>query len=390
MWYFITGYVKINVKGLSIESFLNSLARYGIRIADLKRLSRTKARLVLSRSDYIKAQRLIKSGSIECEVFARRGIPYIVKTLLSRPALAAGIMLMLALVYLSGDFVASVRFIGDFDAATLKSLQNTVENLGIYRGAYMRGWDFDEKEELILRAVPNLIFVSMSRAGMDVTIEAIQASIGPEPEFRYEPCNIVSDKDCKLYKISVLSGTPVVREGDVVSRGDLLVSGVVEVANRSPLTVRAIADIRASVWYSFVETGKTYDIVKNPTGRSRDVHTLVFGGKTLFQGKFPDYGHYDESKRTVELLPGIMPMYLDISHLSEYHASVIQADILERRQYLCDKALQGVLALVPEDAEIVDQWVNIDMNGDDIIVEAFIEVIEDVGVQVPMYNEGVN
>ena len=41
-------------------------------------------------------------------------------------------------------------------------------------------------------------------------------------------CNVVADRDCVIREINVTSGVAVVKPGDVVKRGDVLISGTVE------------------------------------------------------------------------------------------------------------------------------------------------------------------
>ena len=42
-----------------------------------------------------------------------------------------------------------------------------------------------------------------------------------------EPCNIIASQDCTITEIVTASGTPVVKAGDDVKKGDILISGAV-------------------------------------------------------------------------------------------------------------------------------------------------------------------
>jgi hypothetical protein len=59
------------------------------------------------------------------------------------------------------------------------------------------------------------------------------------------PANIVADRDCVIEEITVVKGTPVVKVGDTVRRGDLLISGIIETENGTEY-VRAEGTVRGT------------------------------------------------------------------------------------------------------------------------------------------------
>ena len=73
------------------------------------------------------------------------------------------------------------------------------------------------------------------------------------------PSHMVATKDVVIKEIITRTGTPMVKPGDVVKKGDIMVSGILEVKDdfdgileRKP--VIASADIVASSYYDYYDS----------------------------------------------------------------------------------------------------------------------------------------
>lgn len=86
--------------------------------------------------------------------------------------------------------------------------------------------------------------------GTNARVEIVEASKKPdiiEPE---DYCNIVSDKDALIVKITAKNGTQVAQVGDVVKKDSILIGGWIEGKYTGTRYVHSEGEILAKVWYS--------------------------------------------------------------------------------------------------------------------------------------------
>ncbi len=139
-------------------------------------------------------------------------------------ALALGIAFNL---FLSG-IVWDVRVRGN---ETLDS-DVVVEGLldaGFGVGSLWSRLDAEYVETALLSSLSDVAWVQINRRGTVAYVEIRErANVPPPAPPAYKCSNIVADRDCVIEEITVESGRALVKPGDVVRRGDILISGIME------------------------------------------------------------------------------------------------------------------------------------------------------------------
>ena len=92
-------------------------------------------------------------------------------------------------------------------------------------------------------------WVGIKMKGTNVRVEIIKADEIPNIVKENEYCNIVATKDSMVEKISAQNGTPIVKEGDVVKKGSILISGTMDGKYTGTQNVHAIGCVIGKVWY---------------------------------------------------------------------------------------------------------------------------------------------
>jgi similar to stage IV sporulation protein len=105
-------------------------------------------------------------------------------------------------------------------------LISSLEECGLEIGAMWQGIDFGDVENSILNKLPQIAWINVNRVGTVAFVSIIEAdSQAPDTE-KYKYSNIVASEDCIVESISVTTGTPMVKIGDAVTKGDLLILGM--------------------------------------------------------------------------------------------------------------------------------------------------------------------
>lgn len=196
---------------------------------------------------------------------------------------------------------------------------------------------------------------------------------------------LLQKKNGIITKISAQNGTAVVKEGDIVKKGDILVNGYLEGKYTGIRYVHAIADIEAKVWYSKKE--KFYFKQQKPreTGETEEKYGLIINNfkinfyKTL--SKFENYDTINESKR----LKLFSNFYLPIEIIKTTNKEYVIEDVTYTEQELIEIAKQKMeeelISKIQNKENIINEQVNTYPKDEYIEIEIIYEVLETIGVE---------
>src|SRR5699024_8221798 len=100
-----------------------------------------------------------------------------------------------------------------------------------------------------------------------------EAVLPEEMQGSFQP--IVSDYDGMITHINLIQGTPNVKVGDIVQKGDVLVYPYVADGEGQVMPVLPRAEIKADVWLSENEVFYEYQIKQERTGRKIECGTIT-------------------------------------------------------------------------------------------------------------------
>lgn len=86
--------------------------------------------------------------------------------------------------------------------------------------------------------------------GTNIIVTIVEAEEKPKIINKDEYCNIVANKKGMVTKITANSGTAIVKVGDIVEKGDILIGGYMEGKYTGTRYVHAKGKVEARVWYT--------------------------------------------------------------------------------------------------------------------------------------------
>ena len=391
---FLRGSVLFTVTGAFPERFLNLCAQAGVGFWDLEWLDPHTLRLRVSRRDARRVGPLAEK--VLCEARARRhlGFPYFLAGFRKRYALLLGLALSLAAVCLLSRFVLTIEVSGNETVSTAAILTE-LSRQGVRVGAYGPGLDVRRISQESLLRLDGLAWMSINLHG--TRAEVLVREKLPEPEVRDEstPANVVAQADGVILDLEVLDGQAAFREGEAVLRGEVVISGTMDLREPEYSAVDAgqrLVHARGNVWARTYRT-LTAQIpleaqVKRYTGEKEIQWSLLALGRTVnFFGKGGVFSEgYDKIVETHPLtLPGgrVMPLAL---RRTEYRAYVTEPAALNAgaaRSMLEERLLERLDALIGEDGEVLDTVFTVREEDGMLAVTLRAECREQIGREVP-------
>ena len=217
--YYLFGYREITVEQECMAMAATILLRLGIS-SKIKR----DGSLTLFEADYVKFAKL--ATCISFSVSEKLGIISDTRGLLKRAGTLSGIILGIIMFCFLSGMVFDVRVNAEDCEIDEQALLKTLDESGISVGKMWRRIDIDKAENALLSSSMQVGWVSIYRQGNVAYVKVMEKEGGGGALPPKEYGNIVALADGVIEEITVTRGVAKVSPGDVVKKGDLLISGI--------------------------------------------------------------------------------------------------------------------------------------------------------------------
>ena len=272
----LQGYVRFRVIGSAAERFLNEAAQQGIALRNIIRTGTELSACVPCRA-YCTLHRTARDCGVRLRVQRRYGLPFLLQKMRNRPGLTAGIVLFFALqMYMTG-FVWQVEVHGTEQLHPQQVLQ-IAQTVGVKIGVRHEAIDTDEVRRTLLQQLPQLSWVGVNRLGARVDIEVRERSMSPDMVPVDEPCNLKARIGGVIWRVQAEDGFSVVRAGDAVRAGDLLVEGLRQDANGGTILHHARGQVLAVTAHTYTCTQPLCSTIQQDTNDVTERRRLLLFG----------------------------------------------------------------------------------------------------------------
>ncbi len=217
--FLIFGYRKIRVEEKYLKDFLNELLKVGIS------LKAENGEFLVSERDFRRINKIL-SGKIEYSASEARGIFGILKRYKTRYGIIAAVFLSLFLCIFSSSRVWDIRIQGSLSGREGEILKE-LSSFGVAPGAPFSKIDKALVEAEMLSASENVSWININQRGVVLYVEVIDKIDHEENAQKSGFANVVAECDAVIEEITVKSGVAVVKAGQTVKKGEILISGVI-------------------------------------------------------------------------------------------------------------------------------------------------------------------
>lgn len=216
--------------GYSPERFLNLCRNKNISIWGLQAVG-NGYEMYMKVSGFRKLKPILKKTRTHIRILERRGLPFFFYKYRKRKLFFGCCLLCVGLLLSFTQFLWEIDIHGNF-SITDEVLEEYLESQEIYTGMKRNNIDCHKIAKEIRKSFPEIMWVSASLEGNKLRIEIKEKADTIEESIEESSsCDIVAEKSGKIVKMITRSGTPLVKVGDMVQEGDVLVSGVVDILN---------------------------------------------------------------------------------------------------------------------------------------------------------------
>ena len=294
----LCGSVVVEVRGFSVERFINLAANQNLFLRDVVRMEDGAARMRVSIKGFKQLRGCARKTRCKVRIAQKNGLPFWLFRHRKRKLWGIGAVLFACALYVLTSFVwlVDIEGIERLDESALRAF---MAEAGLEAGVSRSKVQPREIEQAMLAHFGGIAFLHIQLTGTRAVV-SLSETIPPTAAVSDgTPCDLIAKKDGLILSIATSQGTPMVKSGDVVRAGDILVAGTLAIGEEGaePLYsyVAAEADVQAKLYYELEFDVPLAYAEKSFTGKQKTVYSILVLD-TLYRPYNPDipYANYEK------------------------------------------------------------------------------------------------
>ncbi|WP_352419853.1 sporulation protein YqfD [Proteiniborus sp.] len=385
IWNYFRGYVIIKIEGLTLEKFINLAISKNIILWDIVRIDYTTLKAKVSVVGFKELRDVVQKVGCRVYIVEKKGYPFFLNKFKYRKMLAIGSVLSIVLVIFLTSFIWNIDIVGNVRIGD-DEISNVLSSINIKEGIRKSTARNQDISNTLLLKIQDLSYANVEIRGTKMIVEVKERDL-VQIELREDtPCNIVASKKAVIEKVIVKNGKAVVRKGDVVEEGQILISGTLKDERlESPLFVHSEGNVFAKTRYNEIIEEPIVKSIDEETGRIFTTREIVIGDKRiqLMNGEIPFKNYVEENKvKKIGNLGIIKLPLLTVNHMyKEVEKTKIKQDIDSLKKSSSVKGTQQLMKKIPKESKIISKDIRFSIEDNILITEIVLEVNEDIGVK---------
>ena len=244
----ILGYVRVEVEGYYIERFINICHNKKVLIWNLKKEKGIKLFLNIGIKDFKSLKPISRRTNCKIKIKRKNGIPFILHKYEKRKIFAIFLIIIAIFIYTSSKYVWNIE-IKVKDNLQIEKIEEDLANLGLKKGMLKSKIETDKIINQIRLKRNDISWMGVELRGTNAIVKIVKANEKPDLIDVKDYCNIVASKSGTITRIIAQNGTAIVKVGDQVNKGDILIAGYMEGKYTDKRYVHSLGEVQAKVIY---------------------------------------------------------------------------------------------------------------------------------------------
>ncbi|HWJ03201.1 MAG TPA: sporulation protein YqfD [Verrucomicrobiae bacterium] len=371
----LTGVLTVVGDGGHLEGFINGIREKGIVLWEVRRVQPTVIRFKIQPEFYNLLRPIVRATGVKVRIIKRSGLPFFWRRLKKRKGIMAGVACCGLILYALSSYVWFIDVKGNAKVNTLQILK-AADEAGLKRGMWRKQVNTGKAAREIKEKVPQAAWVGVSVQGTRVLVEIVEKV--EKPPAKPGKGALLAAKTGLISDVMVIKGTPQVKEGQTVKKGQVLIG-----ADSFPA---AQGFVRARVWYTGVGIAKVVEEGVEPTDNTSTSLRIKIGTKVIIlTGKKSPFALFKEEVK-VNSLPQWRNMTIPVEvitvtyqEMQSYKHTITREEALKLAE---ERARADLKSKLPPDVKILKEKTTLEpvKDSNTIRVHIDVETLEEIAV----------
>ena len=380
---YIIGYVNISVEGYFIERFMNICISKKILLWNIKREKSTFLYANVGIKNFKKLKEIARKTKCKINIKEKKGLPFVLNRHRKRKIFLILLIVFFIIIFTLSNFIWNIEVKGTSNISKEEILETLKEN-GLKIGMAKNKIDTQKIINSIRLNRDDVAWVGIGITGTNATVKIVEADLKPEIIDENDYCNIVSEKEGLILKVTAKNGTPLVKKDDIVKKGSILIAGYIEGKYTGTRYVHSEGEVLAKVGYSKKDKIELQKQEYKQTGKNESKYSIRIKNFVINLYKtLPNFENYDtiiEEKKLKIFSNFYLP--IEIIKNTYYETELQEKEYTkeEAKEILIQQLEEQLKEEIKEPEKITNKQINVYENDDSTEIELIYEVLETIGI----------
>ena len=367
------------IEGLNMERLLTQAAAYDVQILGLRRTGRRMTGCV--RMDELPLlQTMAAEGGWRMMLGEPKGLASLVAFIRKRWLICVLMGVMLGMTGYATQLIWHIELL---DAGAYEAdIRTFLNEIDVHPFKMRQQIDLSALRNDLEWRYPRIAWIDCSWRGGTLCIRVVEGSNGNMPFDHHGNTDMVASRSGVVTSVVTLAGTPQVKVGQTVRKGEVLIRGEERIGDGNVRPVAARGTVLARVWDGAAVKVSGMGIETTYTGAEWTAYQAVTPWFVWPEIADPPFSDADRTVSEWALGGYFLPIQVRRITWLEAERSMIPMNQEEIRAQAGEIALRKLHEKVGYDEDFVDKWVDYSMieNGDSIAT-AICERVVDIAVR---------
>ena len=377
------GYCRISADAVNAPRLLNLCLEYSFSFSHFEGREDGGVSFSCPLITGRKLLRIAEERGIPLRIEKHGGLPVSLFRRFRRYGLILGAVCAALLIFFSGRYVWDIRVTGN-KTMTVSEVIEELNACGFGVGSPLADFHAGELENRILLQSDSLSWVSVHMDGTVAMVQVLERVERPEDTPK-KPANLIATQDGQIESIELLRGNCMVKVGQAVRAGELLVSGIYDSQTVGVRYTRAAGRILARTEHTYrIEIPLEYT-QKVYLGEKKNGIWLNFFQKTvkIFKSTGNEVGACDiivMDNHFAGLGLQDLPIWLTVE-VGRYYEEVPMSRTAEEALSIAYDQLASQLGKLSADTQLLRKEIVTTLTDTSLILDCTVLCIENIAVQ---------
>ena len=339
---------KILVKGVNINKIYKVLLKNQIEICKINRHDYKTLTFYVKNKNIKKVFALLNNPCYNVKVEKFYGFYAIKNFIKQRLGIIVALIFFCMATVLNNFYISSIKVYGNEKISTSQIIKS-LEKSGVFIGKSKSKINLQQCEEILLDDIDQISLASIIIKGncliVNVKEKLLDESIINNQNFS---CHIATFGGT-ITQLEILEGTPLVKVGDSVKQGDIIVAGYYLDESGQKVKCNAKAKVKAKVWFSSSKIFKEEETVFVRTGKTICQSNYYFSKTKIFSQKVKNTFNTFEQKYEESFLfkNNILPLKKCSTIYYETKSKVVKKNFDDYKQNILESCYKTAKQKIP-------------------------------------------
>jgi len=363
------GILTLQIETFMPEKFINLLWKNGVYVKKIKKRNIASLIMEVNLMDYEKIKEVANKTRTKIKVLNRRGIAFSFIKYKKRSAFFIGGISFVLILYFLSTFIWEIQIVTEHNVSPFE-IRQQLKSIGVSIGTNKSKLDLKKIESSIVNNNENIMWVKVRTEGSNLRVDISERQIPPTIVQDNTPSNLVAKKDGQIVRVYTTAGTSVIKQGDIVKKGQLLIQSE-QGKEGSVYQVHAKGTVIAKTYYEEIKIIPISGITTKKTGNEiRNYYVQLNNKKIYLKNSRIKFEKYEKKTEATGFIKSE-------SYFEEKDVK-FNLDYKKQAENISSELYLKVIVNLEKSVKIIDKVVEYTLEGNNCRVRLLVTVEEDI------------